>query len=154
MGRRILRRFFVGVLAVVGLVSLPGVAEASVTVPPGGSGHACSPYSYVQTNPNLYWQTCAWADYNYVWFTVNLGNASSNTWTVQRIYPTYVMSGVEYRCYNLVYYGNFSVPPHSVVSTPIDDCRYLRTRAAFAARARVVYNFYDFKMTSETLQVQ
>lgn len=153
MKRRILRRMLVAVLAFVGIAGLPGVAEASVTVPPGGFGHACSPYSYVQRNPNLYWQTCAWADNNEVYFNVYFGNASSVYWYVDLVYLTFIKSGVEYYCH-VLYRGNFPVPPHSVKPTPSTDCVYSRTRGAYAAKARVIYNNYDYTMTSETLQVQ
>ena len=130
-----------------------GVAHADVVVPPGGSGHTCSGYSYVQLNPNLYWQTCAWADADEVWFTVNFGNASSSTWYVDEVDLRPIRSGVVYQC---TLGSNFPVPPHSTPAFPSPPikCGWPRSSAAYAARAYVRYNNYYYGMTSPTLQVQ
>jgi hypothetical protein len=83
--RRVISMLLVIPLALAGMVGLPGVAAAAVVVPPGGSGHTCSAYHYA--NPDHYWQTCAWADYQYVFFTVHFGNTSNAGWA--RMPPTH-----------------------------------------------------------------
>jgi hypothetical protein len=74
------------------VVSTGGVAHA-VTVPPGGSGSACSEYEFLWRGPNVYWQTCAWADAGSIAFTVNFGNTGSDAYYVDYVDLHYVRRG-------------------------------------------------------------
>lgn len=150
------KRFAALALALVGLFWMSGVAQAAVVVPPGANGHTCSANQHVIydgwiTTP-VYWQTCAWADNNEVYFTVNLGNGyETSTWYVDTIQLEFVRAGKVYKC---VVYGDFPVPPKSVKSTPTADCARGRAAGAYAARAYVSDYNYTGGASSPTLQVQ
>lgn len=153
--RKVASMLLVVQVAVVGLVASPGTASAAVVVPPGGAGHVCSDYTYIGSWH--YWQTCAWADHQYVWFTVNFGNTGDTWWYPEIVYVDYIKSGVNGTCSK----GTWTAPaigvaPHSVLGTPRLNCVLTRVRAAYASRARV----WDAQGTrfdevhSPTLQVQ
>ncbi|MFD4673294.1 hypothetical protein ACFWNN_26465 [Lentzea sp. NPDC058450] len=151
-----MKRVFSGVLAMafaaVGLVAGSGVASADVVVGPGKSGSICTGYNYVTGNPKLYWQTCAWADNNEVYFTVNFGNATGSNWVVDFVANDYWKSGRLYEC--PTHFDNFVVPAHSVKGTPTAACAIPRTRAAYQAVGYVVDGSYAWSDTTDSLQVQ
>jgi hypothetical protein len=153
--RRVVSKLLVLPLAIVGVVGSPGVASAAVIVPPGAAGHTCSEYQYVTAQH--YWQTCAWADYQYVWFTVNFGNTGSSDWHPYVVYVNYIKSGVDYQCY-LGWWpeGSFDVPANSVKSTPRSACVITRVPGAYASDGHVgdVNPSYGVTAHSPTLQVQ
>jgi len=132
-------------------------AHADVIVPPGGSGHVCSTYKYA--NAYVYWQTCAWADNNEVYFTVHLGNTSPSSTQYVTIDHGYVRNGSGAYCqYG---YQNWPIPPSSVNHTPTAYCAFPRSRAAYQAFAWVKMAAADpddpdsWKYNiSDTLQVQ
>lgn len=146
--RKVVSMLLVIPLAIAGLVGSPGVASAAVVVPPGGAGHTCSEYHWVTSE--LYWQTCAWADYQYVWFTVNFGNNRDVDWA-PAIKVDYIKSGVDKPCIKGAWDpGDFVIPAHSVRGTPRLNCVITRVSAAYASRATV----NGVEMHSPTLQVQ
>ena len=151
--KRTLRRLASLLLAIGGLFAFTGVASATVVVPPGGSGSTCSGYSHVSSN--WYWQTCAWADDNEVYFTVNFGNASSGTWYPDITWVDYIRSGSRVTCGAGIWY-DFPVPAHSVKSTPTATCAIPRQSAAYAAVGQVWdgSGAYHVELHSPTLQVQ
>jgi hypothetical protein len=139
-------------LAVTALFTLTGTASAAVTVPPGGSGHTCSTYSHDTGNAGWYWQTCAWADNNEVYFTVNLGNTTNQNWNVDWIDIYYYSRGTNFTfCHT---WTGFNVAAHSVTMTPTATCAYPRVRAAYAAFGNVEEGTYKDDRTSPSLQVQ
>ncbi len=148
--RRVASLLLVLLLAIVGVVGSPGVASAAVVVPPGQAGHTCSAYHYVTAQH--YWQTCAWADYRYVWFTVNFGNTGSTTWTVYAVTVNYIKSGDEKWCSEGSWF-DFTVPAHSVRGTDRMSCVLTRVPAAYASVGFVNDDTY-LTMHSPTLQVQ
>jgi len=150
--RRIAAMLLVMPLAIAGLAGTAGVASAAVVVPPGQAGHTCSDYHYV--TPQHYWQTCAWADYQYVWFTVNFGNTGPTTWFPDAVYVDYLSSGDLNLCYQGRWLGgSFSIPANSVKGTPRLNCVITRVPGAFASDAAVSDTDY-FEAHSPTLQVQ
>jgi hypothetical protein len=151
--RRVWSMLLVMPLALAGLVGSPGVAAAAVVVPPGGAGHTCSAYHY--ETPQHYWQTCAWADYQYVWFTVNFGNTGSTTWYPYLTTVDYIKSGVQKSCPSGYWY-NFYVYPNSVRSTDRMSCVLTRVSAAYASVGYVMDTDTSSGTTmySPTLQVQ
>ena len=150
--RRVWSMLLVMPLALAGLVGSPGVAAAAVVVPPGGAGHTCSGYHYV--TPERYWQTCAWADYRYVWFTVNYGNSGSTDWYPDLTLVDYIKSGVQKTCVN-GYEFSFLVPSHTVRTTDRMDCVLTRVSAAYASVGYVKdVEGSEWTMYSPTLQVQ
>jgi hypothetical protein len=138
-------------VAVVALVGGAGVATADVVVSPGASGNVCSGYAYVTTNPNRYFQTCAWADANYIWFTGNFGNSSAVDWPVDGVTVGYWRSGVYHECFGDV---SFLIPANSTRSTSKGSCRIGRARAAVQAYTYVTDAGTANSVVSDTLQVQ
>ncbi|MGI5500082.1 hypothetical protein [Lentzea sp. CA-135723] len=151
-----MKRVFSGVLAMAfaaaALVAGSGVASADVVVGPGKSGSVCTGYKYMPGNSKLYWQTCAWADNNEVYFTVNFGNATGSAWSVDYVTNDYYKSGVFYACPYAI--ANFVVPAHSVRGTPTADCAIPRTRAAYQGIGEVQDGGYHQSATTDSLQVQ
>ena len=141
-------------LAIAGLVASSGAASATVIVPPGQAGHTCSAYKYMDATH--YWQTCAWADYQYVWFTVNFGNSSGSGWTVYLTFEDYIKAGVPMAC-PAGHQSNFYVPAHSVKGTDRLDCVLTRASGAYAGVGKVWYTSSQqnaIQQNSPTLQVQ
>ena len=149
-----LKKKFAHVVAavVVGLASLLVAADparADVVVSPGGYGHVCSGYSTIQSQ--IKWQTCAWADNNEVYFTVNFSNASSTGLFVDDIIVGRVRNGSWSSCLTLV---NFYAPANSNSSTPTGLCAYSRSQAAYQADSYVSEGSYAAWLQSDSLQVQ
>lgn len=137
------------------IYTISGPAYADVVVPPGGFGNICTGYSYIRTNPNVYWQTCAWADNNEVYFTVHFGNASGSTFYVDYVDLGFYRSGVFYLCPGPPFpYYNWAIPAHSINRTPTSVCAFPRVRAAYQARAVVQDGSYSRIMMTDSLQVQ
>ncbi|MEV6446026.1 hypothetical protein [Amycolatopsis sp. NPDC051716] len=136
------------VLSLTGLFAGAGVASADVIVAPGQFGHVCSGYQYAPGNSALYWQSCAWADNNEVYFTLHLGNASDYNWIPSRVNIGFYKSGSYYPC---AYITNFAVPARSVRQTPSNTCVLSRARAAYQS---VGYPAGGNAAISDTLQVQ
>ncbi len=149
--RKVLRPFVSLFVAVVALAGGAGVASADVVVGPGAPGNVCSGYAYVTTSPNRYFQTCAWADANYIWFTANFGNGSSVDWPVDGVTVGYWRSGVYHQCFADV---PFLIPANSTRSTSKGSCRLDRVRAAVQAYAYVEDGNWAGSRVSDTLQVQ
>lgn len=147
----ILRTLVVALVAAAAVVVAPGSASAAVVVPPGGSGNTCSGYHHV--TPLHYWQTCAWADNNEVYFTVHFGNASDTQWRVDRVWVDYIRSGQFVTCPEGAW-APFTVPANSVRGTPTAACADPRRPGAYAAVGRVWDGSYSHEMHSPTLQVQ
>jgi hypothetical protein len=144
-----MKRFVTAVvLSLAGLFAGAGVASADVIVAPGQFGHVCSGYKYASGNSALYWQSCAWADNNEVYFTVALGNATGSDWTPSRINVGYYKSGSYVFC---GYFTNFTISAHSVRQTPSNACVLSRSRAAYQS---VGYPNGGDAAISDTLQVQ
>ncbi|WP_290062414.1 hypothetical protein [Amycolatopsis solani] len=144
-----MKRFVTAVvLSLTGLFAGAGVASADVIVAPGQFGHVCSGYQYAPGNSALYWQSCAWADNNEVYFTVHLGNASNYNWIPSRVNISYYKSGSYYLC---AYITNYAVPAQSVRQTPSNACVLQRSRAAYQS---VGYPSGGNAAISDTLQVQ
>ncbi|MFB9684286.1 hypothetical protein [Amycolatopsis plumensis] len=148
--RKIVSALVAIVVAASGLVLGSGVAAADVVVAPGATGHVCSGYKYMP-NPKLYWQSCAWADNNEVWFTVHFGNATDSAWTVSATGIDYYMSG-QFHVGCTIY--DFVVPAHSVKGTPSNYCAYSRKRAAYQSVGIVSDDNFVDKAISDSLQVQ
>lgn len=132
-----LRIILTAMVAMTAVFAAAGTASASVVVPPGGSGSTCSGYDHVTNHPELYWQTCAWADNNEVYFTVNLGNSGNIDWRVDLISVDSIRSGNFVVCPNALWPGprtsNIVVRAHSVQSTPTAACAYQRRPGAYAS---------------------
>jgi hypothetical protein len=155
MLRRFTRTLCALFLAAAGTVTLTGVAQADVIVGPGATGHVCTGYSYIQVNPTaVYWQTCAWADDDEVWFTVHFGNTGSSQYTIEHVFSDYYKSGSFHACQTAIA-PNLVIPAHSVIGTSTSRCaQKRRTPAAWAATTRVLTGNYDVTLTTDTLQVQ
>lgn len=151
--KKVMRPVMSLLFAAVALVGGAGVASADVIVGPGQAGHVCSGYAYVTTNPNRYFQTCAWADGDEVWFTANFGNASGTNWDVDYTAVGFWRSGVFYNC-TVVGIAGFDVPAHSTRSTAKYDCAYVRVRAAYQAYTYVEDGSWAGSRASDSLQVQ
>lgn len=151
--RNMFRLFMTGVLISAGLIALSTPASAAVVVPPGQAGSACSGYSRVTGHTEWYWQTCAWADDNEVYFTVNLGNAGDVAWSVDTIWVDYTSSGTSITCAGGVW-SNFVVPAHSVKSTPTATCAIPRRSAAYTSVGQVWESSYHVEQHSPVLQVE
>jgi hypothetical protein len=171
-----LRRFASSLLVIslvaAGLLGPPGPASAypaasttsgvtpaavsSVVVPPGGAGHTCSSYHFI--TPQHYWQTCAWADYKYVWFTVEFGNTFNYPWYPDAIYLDFYSSGTFTTCKNAIWVrGDIVIPPNRTRGTERNYCYILpRERGAYASTAFVEDKSVSdaFAQNSPTLQVQ
>ncbi|HVK23879.1 MAG TPA: hypothetical protein VM677_21200 [Actinokineospora sp.] len=155
--RNTITRFMAVIGAVAATFLTAGTAHAANPVPPGGSGNVCGNYQYVTVNPNRYWQVCAWADNNEVYFTVHFGNTSGSTWYVDDIDLYYARSGNFYNCpasQGSGLYYNFPVPANSTAQTLTNKCAIPRTSAAYAAYAWVTDGTYSKEWNSPTLQVQ
>lgn len=153
--RRVASTLLATSLAIAGLAGSSSAAStASVVVPPGQAGHTCSGYHHVTSEH--YWQTCAWADHQYVWFTVNFGNTGTRTWIPSWAQLDYIKSGVKKECGAARWESEIEVPAWSVTSTPRLACVITRVPGAYASRARVVQDeiLDDWAMNSPTLQVQ
>jgi hypothetical protein len=137
-------------LAVVALLGGTGVAAADTIVGPGKAGHVCSNYAYLTTNPNRYFQTCAWADANTVWFTIHFGNASGTDWLVKADLG-YWQTGTFHSCFDNV---PITVKAHSTLPTTQASCDFNRARAAYQAFAYVAGSNTADSRTTDTLQVQ
>jgi hypothetical protein len=146
------------VVALTAVVTTAGTASAAVVVPPGGSGSTCSGYDSVYDHPELYWQTCTWADNNEVYFTVNFGNSGTVAWRVDSVILDYYQSGEFKPCGEGIWpnasHGHIVVPAHSLASTPTATCAIQRRRAAYASRGIVIEGDYNWELHSPTLQVQ
>jgi hypothetical protein len=134
-------------------------AMASVVIPPGQNGNACSVYKW--TTPandltNIYWQTCSWADNNEVYFTVNFGNPNAVGVVVNDIYLQWYASGPPQACRNPSQWPltNFAVPAHSVKGTNTALCAFPRQRGAYQSSATVVEAGVTTSNLSPTIQVQ
>ncbi|WP_041289245.1 hypothetical protein [Kribbella flavida] len=143
-------------LVIAGWVGVPGVAAAAVVVPPGGAGHTCSGYHY--STPYSYWQTCAWADHQYVWFTVNFGNSGDEAWYPEVIAIDYISSGSFKSC-PAGYWETpeFVIGRNATRSTPRLSCVITRRPGAYASNAYVEGNplgYDSATLRSPTLQVQ
>jgi hypothetical protein len=140
-------------VAVAATVGSTGVASAAVVVPPGQAGSTCSEYHF--ETPQRYWQTCAWADYRYVWFTVNFGNSGSTTWYPELTYIDYIKAGVRKTCAAGAEH-QFQVVAHSTRGTDRMDCVLTRVPGAFASVGRVqnLPGGALVEQHSPTLQVQ
>jgi hypothetical protein len=148
--KKTLKSVVSSVAAVVAVVGGAGVASADVIVAPGASGSVCSGYSYITTNPNRYFQTCAWANGTYIWFTANFGNASSTAWDVDLVNVGYWRSGNYYDCFTVP----FTIPANSTRSSSMGSCRINRVRAAVQAYTYVAdFGIADSRV-SDSLQVQ
>jgi hypothetical protein len=142
-------------LAVAGLTGSARPASAAVVVPPGAAGHTCSQYHYV--DQWHYWQTCAWADYRYVWFTIHFGNPLSEPWYPSYVELDYIKSGVDKVCPTARWWvGDIIVPRWSVLGTERRYCVITRVPGAYASNAYVQQDpLVDaYRMHSPTLQVQ
>ena len=148
---RILRTVIMALVAAAAVVVAPGSASAAETVPPGGSGSTCSGYAYV--TPVHRWRTCAWADNNEVYFTVNFHNTSDAQWVVDLVHVDYFRSGTRVIC-GAGAWGSFTVPANSFRSTPTAACAIPRRSAAYASIGKVWDGDYHREMHSPTLQVQ
>jgi hypothetical protein len=145
-------------LAVAGLMTAPGIATAAaVVVPPGGSGNTCSGYSYVTGHAGWYWQTCAWANSQKIWFTVNLGNSSDEVWVVDKIWVDFIRSSVDETCalgiWDDAHENTVIVDDHSTRSTGSTRCYINRTPGAYASKGQVWEGSYHVELHSPTLQV-
>ncbi|SCL19597.1 hypothetical protein GA0074692_0660 [Micromonospora pallida] len=145
-------------MGVVAATAVAAPAHADVIVPPGGSGSICTGYQYATTSPNRYWQTCAWADNNEVYFTVHFGNASSTNWQVDTVTLSYFVNGSTGTCPQYPYGGwtNLVIPAGQVWHTATNLCAIPRSRGAYAASVGVYdaqYNHYG-NATTDSLQVQ
>jgi hypothetical protein len=146
------------VVALTAVVTISGTASAAVVVPPGGSGSTCSSYDHVTGHPELYWQTCAWADNNEVYFTVHFGNSGGVTWRVDTTSLDSYSSGQFVSCPKGLWRSADGDPivvlAHSINQTPTSTCAQQRRRGAYAARAVVSEGTYFKELVSPTLQVQ
>ncbi len=142
-----------GVVGVSATLVPTGPAQAAVIVPPGGSGHACSGYQVI--NSNVKWQTCAWADNNEVYFTVNFANSGGSTFTADgAVLIDYIRNGTKILCAEGVVLA-FQVPPNSTKGTPTALCAIPRVRAAYASVGEVRHGARPWAVrSSPTLQVQ
>jgi hypothetical protein len=150
---RFARVLLATVIGVFATLVTTGPAQAAVVVPPGGSGHTCSGYQVI--NSNVKWQTCAWADNNEVYFTVNFANSGGSTFIADgAVLIDYIRSGTKILCAEGVVLA-FQVPPHSTKGTPTALCARPRTRAAYASVGEVRHGARPWaSRTSPTLQVQ
>lgn len=148
---RILRTVIMALVAAAAVVVAPGSASAAEIVPPGGSGNTCSGYAYVTSVHR--WQTCAWADNNEVYFTVNFSNTGNTPWVVDKVWVDYFRSGTRMTC-GAGAWENFTVPATSVRGTPTAACAIPRRSAAYASIGQVWDGNYYREMHSPTLQVQ
>ncbi|WP_218577948.1 hypothetical protein [Phytohabitans rumicis] len=98
-------------------------------------------------HPEIYFQTCAWADNDEVWFTVHVGNTGS--YAPVTIWPGYVRNGVWTSCPTV----NFSLDA-GVKSTAKSNCDFSRTTAAYQAYATVQHDSTAEFSMSDSLQVQ
>jgi hypothetical protein len=144
-------------LSCVGLVvAVQPANAASVTVPPGKSGSACSAYQEIGDFHQMYWQDCAWASGGSeprVWFTAHFGNRTDQGLYIFGINIGYAKSGKTYRrCYVQT---DLYVPAHSVVASS-DACQFPRAKAAYQAVVSIQYDAGPYKpdVLSPTLQVQ
>ncbi|GAA0903194.1 hypothetical protein GCM10009557_79080 [Virgisporangium ochraceum] len=143
--------------ALVGLAAMLGVAapaSADVIVPPGRSGNICSGYLLHQAS-GVRFQTCAWADDNEVYFTVNFKNPTASAKRMAGIYLGFYHAG-SFNAWCLQDYGwqdneMIVVPAGGVKGTPTAECAYPRTRGAYQATAWVGNTG---PVTSDSLQVQ
>jgi hypothetical protein len=146
----------IALLPIATLTGSAGVASAAVVVPPGGSGNTCSGYKYL--NADRYWQTCAWADADSVWFTINFGNASNADWAPDKITLDYFASATQFYCSGARWtYPNFVIPKHSNKATPRSVCQKSRVAKggrAYQSDAYVEDGPDKTGMLSPTLQVQ
>jgi len=133
-----------------GMIGSSQAASAAVVVPPGGAGSTCSEYHFV--TPEHYWQTCAWADYRYIWFTVNFGNTDSDPWYPDMTYIDYIKAGVKKVC-PAGAYDDFVITPFSTRGTDRMSCVLTRVRGAFASVGTVI-DGKTVEKHSPTLQVQ
>ncbi|WP_328988501.1 hypothetical protein OG394_19985 [Kribbella sp. NBC_01245] len=152
--RRVASTLVATSLAIAGLAGSSSAAStASVVVPPGQAGHTCSGYHHV--TPQHYWQTCTWADHQYVWFTVNFGNTDTLWWRPSWTQVDYIKSGVKKDCGAARWEGEIEIQPNSVMSTPRLACVITRVPGAYASRSEVHQDTFDYTaMNSPTLQVQ
>lgn len=153
--RKIASLLAVAPLAISGLVASTGTASAAVVVPPGKSGSTCSGYKYADSLHQRYWQTCAWADYRYVWFTVNFGNSSGVSWNPSSTLISYIKAGSPGACV-LGHEEFFEVKAHSTRSTDRMKCVLTRVPGAYASVGKVSYTSTTgfVEQHSPTLQVQ
>lgn len=158
--RKVTSALLTGLLAAAGMTVASGSASAtSVVVPPGGTGHVCSPYHSVTSQH--YWQTCTWADPHNVWFTVNFGNSGDANWYPDWTQVDYIKSAAKLDCWKGRWEGPaLEIEGHSTLGTPRLNCVVTRVPGAFASRARVTLQnadqeiVDDTSMNSPTLQVQ
>lgn len=163
--RRVASLLTAAPLAITGLAASAGAASAaptgeasasSVVVAPGKAGRTCSGYAYADSDHQRYWQTCAWADYRYIWFTVEFGNSSDVSWSPHLTYEDYIKSGVPKTCIN-GHEDNFYVEKHSTRGTERQHCVITRVPGAYASVGKVWYNSSQtsaVEQHSPTLQVQ
>lgn len=113
------------------------------------SGTRAVPPSTIQSQ--IKWQTCAWADNNEIYFTVNFSNASSTGLFVDVISVGYIVNGFYENCPAEV---NFYAPAGRNSSTDTAGCYFSRDRYAVQAWSYVKEGSYAATLTSDTLQVQ
>ncbi|MEV4408114.1 hypothetical protein AB0J66_38600 [Actinoplanes sp. NPDC049598] len=152
--RKIVHVLTAAAVTLAALVITADPARADVIVPPRQSGHICSNYSSITSQ--IKWQTCAWADNNELYFTVNFANNSSMGLFVDRIDLGYVANGaVTSVCHT---FTNFYAPSGRTSQTDTAVCAFPRTRAyATQAQARVVETYfgsYNVFQRSDSLQAQ
>jgi hypothetical protein len=142
-------------LAITGLVASSGPASATVVVPPGQAGNTCSGYVNANADGTHRWQTCAWADYQYVWFTVNIANRTNVGWDIHLVLEDYIKAGVAKDCPNGFQQGIY-VPPQSTWSNQRIDCVITRVPGAYASVGQIYYVSGGTlaEQHSPTLQVQ
>lgn len=148
-GKKFLRAMVAVAVGFASLLFSAGPARADVIIPPGGYGHVCSGYDSVAYL--VKWQTCAWADNNEVYFTVNFKNDSSSAFTAELVTPGFYVNGERVNCAKIF---DFRVPASSVKSTPTAGCVRTRVRSAYQAIGFVAKYPYQKTLTSDSLQVQ
>lgn len=153
--RRVASLLAVAPLAITGLVMSTGAASAAVVVPPGKSGSTCSGYKYADSLHQRYWQTCAWADHQYVWFTVNFGNSSDVSWNPSSTVWSYIKAGRPGACVK-AHEEFFEVKAHDTTGTERIKCVLTRVPGAYASVGKVSYTSSTgyVEQHSPTLQVQ
>jgi hypothetical protein len=128
-------------------------ASATVPVPHGQSGHACSAYKDITAN--VFWQACAWASTGpspRVWFTAHFGNRGAVAFSVDEVHLGFTWNRVLLDCF--VQRG-LVVPARGYAAT-VDTCWMSRPRqgGAFAASIAVYDGGYAARQSSPTLQVR
>ena len=151
-------RWFKGLVAVsvvgaaVTIAAEPARA-AEVVVPPGGSGHTCSSYRDIP-GTGVFWQACAWADNNEVYFTGHFGNNGSSGASIDFVDVNYIKNGQKILCYPGVTL-NLYIPARGYAHTNTLNCVLPRSRGAYAADVTVEEGTLDPQRShSPNLQVQ